>query len=362
MSAIALRACLLGLALSACELIAPLDDVRGDDRPDASAGTGGGSGASGTAGGGAAGASAQAGASGGGAGGAAGCGDCAGGACIGGKCQPVLLASGQSGPEYPAVDATHVYWTNVDSVARTEKTGGAVQTLAMVGVQNEGCALDATHIYFADRGGHAIYQLAKAGGSPVLLASNQSFPQTVALDAGHVYWASEGDAAIRRVSKSGGPVEDLATGQTNAYAVALDGGELFWSRTTGQISKLSIASCCNVTPLVTASAAGVLSIAADSTHVYWVAQSGQNVQRVSRGGGAANEVGFVTMADGIAIDAAHVYVGQNAKPGSIHRFVKDGSTGDVPVTGQDHPRGIAVDDAVIYWANTDSGEIYKLAK
>jgi sugar lactone lactonase YvrE len=350
MSAVAVRACLLGLALGACELIAPLDDVRPDDPIDASAGVGGGgSGASGAAGGGAGGGAAGGGASGAGASGSAGA-------------PPVLLASGQNGPEYPLVDATHVYWTNVGSVARVAKTGGAVETLATVGVNNEGCALDSTHIYFADGAGHAIYQLPKSGGTAVLRAASQSFPQTVALDATHVYWASEGDGAIRRVPKSGGAVENLATGQANAYAIALHGSELFWTRTTGQISKLSTASCCSVTQLVTSGPAGALSIAVDSTHVYWVAQSGQNVQRVSRSGGSAQEVGFVTLADGLAVDESHVYVGQDSKPGSIHRFVKDGSTGDVAATGQDHPRGIATDAEAIYWANTDSGEIYKIAK
>jgi hypothetical protein len=29
---------------------------------------------------------------------------------------------------------------------------------------------------------------------------------------------------------------------------------------------------------------------------------------------------------------------------------------------QNHPRGVAVDVGFIYWANTDSGEIYRAAK
>jgi hypothetical protein len=88
-----------------------------------------------------------------------------------------LLASAQNGPEYPVLDDTHVYWTNVTSVARVSKTGGAVETLATAGAQNEGCAVDANDLFFADRGGHAIYRVPKTGGAAVAIPANQSVPR-----------------------------------------------------------------------------------------------------------------------------------------------------------------------------------------
>jgi hypothetical protein len=393
-------ALVLLVTLSGCELIAPLEDVRLDTF-DASLGgsagsagaagsgaQGGGAGIGGTGGsGGAGGAGGSAGiggsaGSGGAAGsagaaGTAGCGntqtdpvncgscghDCLGGDCVLGKCQRIVLATGQTGPEYPVVDATHVYWTNASSVARVAKTGGAVETLDQIGSQNEGLAVDATHAFFADRVGHFIYRVPKAGGTATPIAQNQSVPQTVGLDAQYVYWASNGDGAIRRVLKGGGTVEDLDTNQTGAYALAVDGTDVFWALTSGEVRKLSTASCCAVTPLASGVGAGVFSLAVDTTHVYWVSQSGSNVNRVARGGGTTEEVAVVIGGDGIALDATHAYVGQDANPGTVHRMLKQvGALAEGYVTNQDHPRGVAVDATAIYWANTDEGAIYKLAK
>lgn len=275
---------------------------------------------------------------------------------------PVVLATGQSGPHGIALDATHVYWTNLGSVARVPKSGGAVEILASVGQNNEVIAVDDQFAYFADGDGGAIRRVAKTGGTPTTIAQNQSFPRGLGLDATHVYWASEGDDAIRRVAKSGGSVETLATGQTMAFALAVDGGEVFWTLVGGPVRKLQIDSCCNVTELSPSQGTAPLSLAADATHVYWASQSSGSLRKVPRGGGASQELGFVFAADGIALDATHVYVGEDSNPGSVRRCAKDGS-GCVPIaTMQAAPRGVAVDATHVYWTNSADDTVYKLAK
>jgi hypothetical protein len=372
----------LCVLLSGCELVAPLEDVS-PDTADASLGGGagvagsgalGGSGGSGGTGGsggvsGAGGVSGSSGGAGGiagsgAAGGSGGSAGTAGAAGSGGSPNtPVLLAMGQVGPEYPVVDATHLYWTNADSVARVPKSGGPVEILDQIGIQNEGLAVDSTHAFFADRVGHFVYRVPKGGGSATVLAQDQSVPQAVAIDGQYVYWTSNGDAAVRRVAKNGGTVEDLATGQTGAYALAVDGTDVFWALATGEVRKLSTAACCAVTNLTNGAGAGVFSLAVDASHVYWSSQSGSSVNRIPRGGGTIDEVGVVIGGDGIALDATYVYVGQDANPGAVHRLLKQaGAVAEGYVTSQDHPRGIAVDAAAVYWANTDEGALYKLIK
>ena len=122
------------------------------------------------------------------------------------------------------------------------------------------------------------------------VASNQSVPQAVALDSTHVYWTSNGDGAVRRAPKLGGTVETLTSTQTGVYALAVDGTDVFFALATGEVRKLSTASCCSVTTLSNGVGAGVFSLAVDASHVYWVSQSGSSLTRVLRGGGSPEEV------------------------------------------------------------------------
>jgi hypothetical protein len=78
----------------------------------------------------------------------------------------------------------------------------------------------------------------------------------------------------------------------------VDAGEVFWSLATGEVSKLVVASCCSVTSLASGLGGGIVSLAVDASHVYWVSQSSSAAQRVQRGGGTVEEVGFVTLGDG----------------------------------------------------------------
>ena len=57
--------------------------------------------------------------------------DCLGGQCVAGMCQPVELASDESGPFAIAVDATHVYWNNraTGDLWRVPIAGGAKERL-----------------------------------------------------------------------------------------------------------------------------------------------------------------------------------------------------------------------------------------
>ncbi|MEK7764030.1 MAG: hypothetical protein AAB433_20860 [Nitrospirota bacterium] len=166
-----------------------------------------------------------------------------------GTLQCTLLASGSvfspgfnAGFIYQiAVDASNVYWYDVDTSTNTgiiksvSKNGGAVTSLAsgLGGVNH--FAIDNTSIFWTEHnlatGAGAIKSVPKAGGVVVVLASGtpagSAFdvfaPNGIALDNTFVYWGEQvGGGAVRRVPKAGGTVIDINRGQAGIDMLALD--------------------------------------------------------------------------------------------------------------------------------------------
>jgi hypothetical protein len=54
---------------------------------------------------------------------------------------------------------------------------------------------NALFVYYTCIDGGTVKRVAKAGGSPIVLAKGQDRPDKIALDDGYVYWANQGTAA-----------------------------------------------------------------------------------------------------------------------------------------------------------------------
>ena len=91
------------------------------------------------------------------------CGKGCDGGCVGGVCQPVLLAGGLNNPAGIAVDATSVYWV--------DEGDGTVMKCAIAG----------------------------CSGAPSVLAAGQTHPVAIAVDTQNVYWI--GGSLIMRLRK-----------------------------------------------------------------------------------------------------------------------------------------------------------------
>jgi sugar lactone lactonase YvrE len=119
-----------------------------------------------------------------------------------------LVTSGK--PLGLAVDDASVYWTDADAgtVARVDKAGVSVETLATAQDHPTRIALDIDSVYWTDRGdpgcvaaSGSVAKRAKAGGPVVVLAQGLRCPEGIAVDGQHVYWTSLGAASIQRVAK-----------------------------------------------------------------------------------------------------------------------------------------------------------------
>jgi hypothetical protein len=76
---------------------------------------------------------------------------------------------------------------------------------------------------YGPEGRSEVVRLGRAGGSPLVLASEESSPRFLALDATRIYWACR-DGVIRSVDKTGGQVSTVTSfaGELTGLAVGAD--------------------------------------------------------------------------------------------------------------------------------------------
>ncbi len=124
----------------------------------------------------------------------------------------VSLAMNQPGPNYIAVDATNLYWTNLGTVngvmqdhqgtvVKMPKAGGAITTLATGLGGARKIVVDATHVYWSDDVDSVIMKVPIAGGAPTVLASGQMGANGLAVDGTSVYWTDSIALTVMKAAK-----------------------------------------------------------------------------------------------------------------------------------------------------------------
>jgi hypothetical protein len=160
----------------------------------------------------------------------------------------------------------------------------------------------------------------------VVLASGQSYATSIASDANNIYWANfKSPFAIMSVPKSGGAAATAIVTGTNVaqpYNIASDGVRVFWTNGVGAGTAYQATTAgVNQTELGTTNAS--FGMAVGGGYVVWTNRSGPT------------EVTQVKVTTGVATAAA----------------TQPGSTGSA--------NGVATDGAMIYWADSGYGTIYR---
>ena len=280
--------------------------------------------------------------------------DCLGGACQGGLCQPVVLASGQSSATAIAVNATSVFWTNYGASGAVMKVpiGGGTPTTLASGQENAAyIAIDDTSVYWTTS--HQIVttksgtvnKMPISGGTVTTLGTcATSIPTGLAIDATSVYWLCY-EGRINKVAKAGGTTTTLTSAVATPMKLVVSGTSLLFTDGGSGLYRIStiggaithvaqyigatsptgdlVVSGSNAywtfgatvltvplvggTTTVLADIAGTPSpLAVDSTHAYW---SANEIKRVAVTGGTAVTISTGAAA-GIALDATHLFLAQ----------------------------------------------------
>lgn len=137
----------------------------------------------------------------------------------------------QDGPQNMAADATGVYVVADGGMVIWVPLGGGVPTkLAPTDYskssRTHSIALDATHVYWTND--DTVMKLPLGGGATITLATGQ-VPGSLAVDGVNVYWVnSELAGSVRKMPVGGGAVTTLASAKF-AGALALDATSVYWS-------------------------------------------------------------------------------------------------------------------------------------
>ncbi len=284
----------------------------------------------------------------------------------------MTLASGQSYPNYVAVDATNVYWTTENSGTAGEAfecaNGGCASPMVLgSGVGGHGIASDGTDVFWVAPSSVNECAVAGCNDSPTVLVAGQSGGLGLGLDAANVYWTSQYDGTVKQCARTGcaSTLVTLASGQQNPYGLAVDATNVYWvNNGDGTVMKCSIGGCGGSPTTLATGQNGPLGIAVDASNVYWTSSGNGTVMTCAIGGCGGSPTTLVPGQGtpyAIAVDQNNVYWTTGS---GVLWCPRTGCVGlPMHLGGGGLLSSVALDSSCVYWVDQElQGSVMKVGK
>ncbi|MBI5535734.1 MAG: hypothetical protein HY898_23585 [Deltaproteobacteria bacterium] len=351
------------------------------------AGSGGPDGGGAAGGGGSSSTGGAADASGGGAGAGGGSSGTSGAAGIGGSSGSgaTVIADGDGHAYSLAVDDTDVYWWSMGNSAtiyRVPKTGGAPSVFESGKPTHDvQCfAVDVTYLYWTNGVAGQLLKKPKGGGTTIVLYDNPALPPLrIAVDAQHIFYTGWQGQVVRS-NLDGSGSETITNGTCGqARQIAQDSDTLYWTGDLGSVC--SIPKNASPNTMISEVASGQTDprgLALADSNLYW-ANNGQtypgpngnaifSAPKDGNGTAALFAGGSdMTYPNWVLVDSSWLWV--MFGNGTLRRLPTSGGpywNQSTPVVQGGSASVVSappVQDAThIYWADTTTGEILRIAK
>lgn len=251
-----------------------------------------------------------------------------------------------------------VYWTAGSLIGRAANDGGN-QNQAFIGVPGSellagacGIAVDASHIYWAERGTNQIARADLNGANVVKgFITGADEPCSVAVNAEFIYWANQGGQSIGRARLDGSAVDQSFIGVIDfPCGIAVTDSSIYWATPNEDVVGRASITGANIEKHFIKEANGSCGVAADSGHIYW-GTFDSSIGRANLDGSepTADFIAGLVRPCGLAIHDSRIYWSEEGfSGGSVGEANLDGTQVNPgfiasPVSGC----GVAVDDLAV---------------
>jgi hypothetical protein len=247
--------------------------------------------------------------------------------------------------------------------------GGTQTLLTMAPTEPIGIAVKGGFAYYTERGSSSttptgtITRVPISGGTPTVLATAQFVPVDLTLDDTSIYWVNAGSPNTPSFSGSlmsmpigGGSLTTLASSQNNPSNVVVHGTSILWA-TEDALKKAALDG---TSPSTLMTPGAYYGLAANSTTAFFtfISTGGPNyMQKIGSvrldGTNPATLVQLnQEVPKGMAIDDTSVYWA-NVYTGDVMTAGLNGSGAKALASGLTQPYRVAVDRCYVYWVDHD---------